>query len=83
MLASKTTCKDRWRQILNEADRIPLKHLVTLQQGVSENQFKEMHEAGVILVVPHKLHKSYPESVQPALLSLEQFITETKLVCKA
>lgn len=27
MLASKTTSKDRWRQILNEASRIPIKHL--------------------------------------------------------
>lgn len=82
MLASKTTCKDRWRQILNEADRIPNKHLVTLQQGVSENQFLEMREAGVTLVVPTQLQKSYPASVQPALLSLEQFIAETKQVCK-
>lgn len=81
MLASKTTCKDRWRQILNEADRIPQKHLITLQQGVSKNQFKEMQRAGVILVAPQKLHKSYPESVQPELVSLEQFIGETKLAC--
>lgn len=36
MLAVKTTCRDRWRQILNEADRIPGKHLLTLQEGVSE-----------------------------------------------
>ena len=47
MLAAKTTCKDRWRQILNEADRIQTKHLLTLQEGVSENQFQEMTEAGV------------------------------------
>ena len=33
MLATKTTCKDRWRQILNEADRIKRKHLLTLQEG--------------------------------------------------
>lgn len=81
MLASKTTCKDRWRQILNEADRIPSKHLVTLQQGVSENQFKEMTAAGVILVVPIGLHKSYPEPIRPKLLTLETFINETKIVC--
>lgn len=82
MLASKTTCKDRWRQILNEADRIDCKHLVTLQQGVSENQFKEMHNAGVVLVVPRKLQKSFPESVRPQILSLEQFIQETRHICE-
>ena len=26
MLGVKTTCKDRWRQVLSEADRIPQKH---------------------------------------------------------
>jgi hypothetical protein len=56
MLAAKTTCKDRWRQILNEADRIPAKHLLTLQEGVSEGQFREMNDAGVRLVVPRALH---------------------------
>jgi len=81
MLASKTTCKDRWRQILNEADRIAPKHLVTLQQGVSENQFTEMIAAGVTLVVPRKLHESYPSKIQPQLLTLEQFILETKATC--
>jgi len=81
MLASKTTCKDRWRQVLNEADRIPLKHLVTLQQGVSENQYNEMKSAGVILVVPQKLHKRYPEGIRPQLVSLEHFIRETKYIC--
>jgi len=30
MLAAKTTCKDRWRQIRNEAKRISVKHLLTL-----------------------------------------------------
>uniref|UniRef100_UPI00202FE96B type II restriction endonuclease n=2 Tax=Enterobacterales TaxID=91347 RepID=UPI00202FE96B len=35
MLAVKTTCKDRWRQALSEADRIDKIHLFTLQEGVS------------------------------------------------
>lgn len=44
-LGAKTTCKDRWRQVLNEADRIETKYLFTLQQGISKNQLREMkHE---------------------------------------
>jgi type II restriction enzyme len=78
MLAAKTTCKDRWRQILSEAGRIPIKHLLTLQEGVSLNQFKEMEEEGVILVVPTSLHRSYPEVIRPKLKTLESFISETK-----
>ena len=78
MLAVKTTCKDRWRQILNEADRIKTKHLFTLQQGVSENQFREMKEAGVKLVVPKPLHDSFPKSIRSELISLSEFIEELK-----
>jgi hypothetical protein len=74
MLAVKTTCKDRWRQILNEASRIPNKHLLTLQEGVSEGQYAEMVEAHVILVVPEPLHEKYPKSVRASLLTLQDFI---------
>lgn len=43
-LATKTTCKDRWRQILNEANRLRNrnKYLCTLQQGISTTQLEEM-----------------------------------------
>lgn len=80
MLAAKTTCKDRWRQVLNEADRIPLKHLLTLQEGVSEGQFREMREAGVQLVVPSGIHDSYPDLVRPHLVTLESFIGDVRLL---
>lgn len=79
MLASKTTCKDRWRQIINEADRIQTKHLLTLQEGVSQAQFNEMTEAGVRLVVPAGLHDSYPENVRPHLMTLEEFIGDVRV----
>lgn len=81
MLAVKTTCKDRWRQILNEADRIKTKHLLTLQEGVSENQFREMVQAKVTLVVPKPLIIKYPRMVQPHLQTLESFIRDIKLLC--
>lgn len=43
-LAAKTTCKDRWRQVLNEADRLrdKPKFLCTMQQGISGAQMDEM-----------------------------------------
>lgn len=80
MLAVKTTCRDRWRQILNEADRIPRKHLLTLQEGVSEGQFREMAGAGVQLVVPAGLVTTFPTSVQPHLQTLESFIGDVRLL---
>jgi hypothetical protein len=80
MLAVKTTCKDRWRQIVNEADRIDEKHLLTLQEGVSENQFQEMVDANVRLVVPAKIIHSYPKSIRPHLQTLESFIGDVRLL---
>ena len=78
MLAAKTTCKDRWRQIIKEANRIPEKHLLTLQEGISESQFCEMTQAGVRLVVPEELATTYPPSIRPHLLTLEAFIGEVR-----
>ena len=78
MLAAKTTCRDRWRQILNEAERVKTKHLLTLQEGVSDRQFEEMRNSGVQLVVPSALHSRYPSSVRPFLISLETFIAKVR-----
>lgn len=78
MLAVKTSCKDRWRQVINEADRIPVKHLLTLQEGVSVNQFKEMQDEGVQLVVPKTNKKKFNKDIQSKLLTFEEFIEEIK-----
>jgi len=75
-LGVKTTCKDRWRQILSEAERIPRKHLFTLQQGISTNQLEEMHRAGVVLVVPEPYRNSFPEKFRKSILSLREFVDE-------
>lgn len=80
ILAAKTTARDRWRQVLNEADRVPQKHLLTLQEGVSENQFAEMEAARLRLVVPAGLVTAFPASVQPRLMTLDQFIADVRTI---
>lgn len=82
MLAVKTTCRDRWRQILNEADRVSQKHLLTLQEGISEGQFREMTDARVQLVVPAALVESFPEAVRPHLQTIESFIADVRLLMR-
>ncbi len=77
-LASKTTCKDRWRQILNEADRIKTKHLFTLQQGISRNQLNEMYHHNVCLVVPEPYLKEFPTEFRHKILTLKNFTTAIK-----
>ncbi len=78
MLASKTTCKDRWRQILNEADRIKTKHLFTLQQAISMNQLKEMYKYDVCLVVPQPYLKTFPEPFRDRILTLDKFVKHVR-----
>ena len=75
VLGAKTTCKDRWRQVLTEADRVDVKYLFTLQQGISKNQLKEMHDSRLTLVVPHKYIASFPQEYQSEISDLKRFIS--------
>lgn len=77
-LGAKTTCKDRWRQILNEADRIQVKHLFTLQQGISPRQLEEMKAENVTLVVPQKYINTYPTENREDIWNLKRFIEYVK-----
>ena len=74
MLAAKSTCKERWRQILPEADRIEEKHLLTLEPAISAGQTTEMATNRVRLVLPHDLHATYLESQRPYLMTVHEFI---------
>ena len=74
MLASKTCCKDRWRQVLNEADRIHPKHLFTLQEGISAKQLSEMKAHGIVLVVPEPNRHWFPSNDDSLLMNLSEFI---------
>lgn len=74
MLGAKSTCKDRWRQVLVEAARIDQKHLMTLEPGISENQTDEMQHQSLQLVLPAELHETYTSAQQNWLLSLDNFL---------
>lgn len=78
VLCLKTTCKDRWRQVTREAPRIPRKHILTLQAGISVPQMVQMQEASVSLVVPMHLHPDYPPATRDHLLSVDAFIAEVR-----
>lgn len=74
MLGVKSTCKDRWRQVLSEAARIPRKHLATLEPGISAHQIEEMRSNSLQLVVPTPLHETYKAGEAERLMSLAEFI---------
>ena len=76
-LAAKTTCKDRWRQVITEANRLrgKEKYLCTLQQGISAAQMDEMQAEGVILVVPKRYISSYPRDRQERIWTISKFVS--------
>jgi type II restriction enzyme len=77
-LGAKTTCKDRWRQVINEANRITEKHLFTLQQGISAQQLDEMEAEHITLVVPASYIDTYPKEKRKAIWTLQKFIAYAK-----
>ncbi|MGR9578397.1 type II restriction endonuclease [Pandoraea sputorum] len=73
MLGVKSTCKDRWRQVLAEADRITDKHLLTLETAISTHQTDEMAAKRLRLVLPRGLHQTYTPAQQAWLMDVASF----------
>lgn len=78
MLGAKATCKDRWRQVLVEANRIPKKHLCTLEAGISVEQTAQMSTHGLTLVVPSPLHSTYTPTQLKGMLGLADFVQHVR-----
>lgn len=74
MLGVKTTCKDRWRQVLAEADRIREKHLLTLEPAISRAQTAEMQAQDLRLVLPLGLHETFHSDQQGWLMGVTDFL---------
>lgn len=74
LLGAKASCKDRWRQLLGEADRIPTKHLLTLEPSISVNQTNEMQTRDVQLVLPAGVHSTYTPPQRDWLWTFARFI---------
>lgn len=79
MLGAKRTCKDRWRQVLAEAERIETKHLFTLESGISVAQTDEMRSSLLQLVIPQGVHRTYNPAQQKWLMNLAGFLDFVKV----
>lgn len=75
MLGAKSTLKDRWRQVLSEAQRIQEKHILTLEPGISENQTDEMQAKHLQLVMPSRLHSTFRPRQQEWLMTVADFLS--------
>jgi hypothetical protein len=66
MLGSKSSAKDRWRQVLAEARRIDRTHLLTLEPGITEAQATQMAAENLRLVIPASLHATFRPTQNPS-----------------
>lgn len=74
LLGAKTSCKDRWRQVLTESARVKDKHLVTLEPAISTDQLAQMRKHNLQLVIPAALHATYSAAEQAKLWDMATFI---------
>ena len=75
MVGAKSSCKERWRQVAFEADRVRRKHLVTLEPAITAKQTEQMHAADVQLVIPADIHPTYSAEQRRWLWSIGDLVT--------
>lgn len=76
MVACKSTSKERWRQVLNEAERIPEKYLLTLDQGLTSQVVRQMRAARLRPFLP----RSVVDTAYSALPEREELGTVAMLL---
>lgn len=69
MVACKSTAKERWRQVLHEAVRVPEKYLLTLDPDLTHSTLQKMMHAAVFAFMPRDLlelhYGSAPDPIAP------------------
>lgn len=78
LLGAKTSCKDRWRQVLSEGNRLETKHLLTIEPAISRNQLHEMNASKLQLVAPSSIRDTYPATEAAHVQTLADFIFRVK-----
>jgi hypothetical protein len=76
IVAIKRTCKDRWRQVLKEANRVDAKYLLTMDPKITASQAKAMDDEQIQIVIPRPISERYSPPLRPSLLSLEECLTD-------
>ncbi len=77
LLGSKTSFKDRWRQILAEGTRVTCKHGITRDDAITTTAFEQMEAESFTVVMPASVRNTYI-TIPSNLISLTDFISETK-----
>ena len=76
-LGAKSTARERWKQVLSEAQRLDEKHLATLDAQLSTASLDAMAAAGVRVVMPETVGELYGRE---EILTVEDFIDKARTV---
>ena len=77
MLAVKTSLKDRFRQVADEANRITYKHLLSITPNdVTDSKVIQMDLLGIILVMPDSIRKTYKSSIAQYGITFTDFVLD-------
>lgn len=74
-LAAKTTTKERWRQIVTEATRIGVRHLLTMDPSLVPDTLSAMAENNVVPVLPQPIIDTYPDAMRSSMMNVSEFIS--------
>lgn len=78
VLAAKTSLRERWAQVGDEAHRIPRKHILTLEKSVPQSKTDRMQGIAIQLVVPRPYQTGYSPSQLSWLQDVSGFFDELR-----
>jgi hypothetical protein len=78
ILGAKFTAKERWVQVLSEAERVDRKHLLTFDASITGQQLLLMKSSKLQLVIPRPIQDLYSDSSRSDLMSVNDFLNEIK-----
>jgi hypothetical protein len=81
LLSAKTTCRERWTQILSEGTYVDTRYLATLDAAVPRDKIVNMHSERVVMIVPESQKKAL-EHYRAAnnVLEFHDFMSKVLLV---
>ncbi len=73
-LGAKTSAKERWRQLADEAKRLPVKYLATLDRYLTKDTLSDMGAASVIPVVPIQTQRGEYGGGLEGMITVAEFL---------
>jgi hypothetical protein len=78
MVACKSTSRERWRQVLNEAARIPEKYLLTVDTGISHATIDAMQRAALRVFLPAPIITAFYADNAGSIGTVSELLTELR-----